>query len=62
MDRLIRADPDFKRELEDIVRNRIIIGKDPAFRRRGTRRITMAIRRHNLWRIIKEDIINADLK
>jgi hypothetical protein len=61
-DILIRADIDFKRELDNIIKERIVRGKEKPTRHNGTRRITQAIRRHSKWNEIKLDIISADLE
>lgn len=57
---LIRVDPIFKKELEQISIERIKKGTD--LERNGFRRITMAMRRLNDWNMIKERIINAEFK
>lgn len=60
-DILVRTDSIFKKELDDIVLQRIKLGKEVPTHPRGSRRITQAIRRHSKWKDIKSDIINADL-
>jgi len=58
----IRADPIFADELEIIKTERIKEGKDSLKTKKSDRRITAAIRRHNLWGKIKKDITIADLR
>jgi len=52
----IRADPQFKKELEDMKLKRMLRGKDSK-----TARLTLAITRHKAFNKIKMDIIDADL-
>lgn len=59
-DKMMRADPDFLKELNDIKIERIRKGRDKRFK--PDRRITKAIRRHRFWPTIKDDIINSELK
>ena len=56
----LRADPGFAQEIDDIKIERIKKGKDRKMK--SSTRITAAIRRHLLWRDIKKDIINDELK
>ncbi len=60
-DVLVRADLNFKKEIDDIIRQRISLGKENPLKPKGTRRITKAIRRHSKWIDIKQDIVLADL-
>jgi len=59
---LIRVDIDFKKELFDIKCKRIKFGKEFTNIPFGTRRFTKSIIRHQDWKRMKEDIINADLE
>ena len=61
-EKLIRADLEFSRELDKILKNRIEIGKEDLKRLNGTRRFTKAIIRHPLWPTIEKDIIVANLE
>ena len=60
--KIIRVDNDFDRELKEIVKRRIVNGKENTSRLNGDRRITKAINRHPLFKQIKEDIILSDLE
>ena len=59
--KLSRCDIGFLEELEDIQRQRIKKGIDKPRHEKSKARITKAIKRHQYFGIIKEDIINADL-
>ena len=61
-DKLIRVDLDFDKQLEDILKNRIKIGKENPKHLNGTRRYTKAMARHPLFKTIKDDIIVAELE
>lgn len=61
-DILIRADQNFKKEINEIITERIKLGKENPLRPHGSCRITKAIRRHSKWLDIKKDIIQADLE
>lgn len=61
-DIIIRADRNFKKEIDDIILERIKLGKENPLRPHGSKRITKAIRRHSKWMEIKQDIIRADLE
>lgn len=61
-DKMMRAGLNFDKEIIDIIKRRITLGKDNPLRPKSTRRITEAIPRHRFWLKIKNDIINNDLK
>ncbi len=50
----------FAEDLNEIKRERIALGKDEVNRPIGTKRITLALHRHKLFREIKEDIKKAN--
>jgi len=56
----IRVHQKFHEEIQEIKRIRIVNGTDKKMK--GDKRITLAIIRHEAWNLIKEDIINSQLK
>ena len=58
--KIIRTAPELNELANRIARERIILGKDR--RMKSTRRITLAMTRHNLMKQIAYDIANSDLK
>lgn len=59
---LIRAHLKFISELEDIKKMRVVKGKDSASKPKTNSRLTLALTRHPLFKQIKNDAINAELK
>ena len=57
----IRSDKRFAKEIKDMQLKRIRSGKDSPLKPMKTSRLTLAITRHQLFRQIKLDIVNADL-
>ena len=57
---LIKVDPDFKKEIDDIKLERIKKGFDKKMR--SDRRITKALRRLSSWEEIKKKIIEAEME
>ena len=63
IDKIMRVDSGFEKELEDIRFQRIKNGIDIDIKDiKSMRRITKAIRRHKMFPQIKDDIINAELR
>ena len=58
----IRANEKFIKEIRDMQLNRIKLGKDSPLKPINTSRITLALTRHKFFPLIKQDIIDADLK
>lgn len=55
-----RIGDNFKKEIDNINKERIKRGIDK--RNKSVRKITDLITRHNSWPIIKEEIINLDMR
>lgn len=58
----LRTSLEFEKEIREIQKMRVNLGRDKLPRIAKPPRITLAMTRHNLFKKIKEDIINADLK
>lgn len=61
-DKIIRVDLKFSKEIDEIIKRRVKLGKENLKSINGSRRLTAAIRRHPLFKDIKEDIIMSDLE
>lgn len=59
---LFRGHPRFKKMLDEVKRKRIITGRDKIGKPVSTKRITLALSRHQLTKQILRDIEQADLK
>ena len=57
-----RTSKEFEKEIWEIQNKRLLSGKDKLPRITATPRITLAMTRHDLFKKIKQDIIDADLK
>ena len=57
----LRVDLKYYHEIEDIIRQRIITGRDKVFDKKSPSRITAGIPRHPLWPVMKKDLIKADM-
>ncbi len=55
-----RIGEDFNKELEDIIKKRIEIGKDK--KKKSKRRLTNLIVKHRDWNTIKNDTIEVNLE
>ena len=58
--KIVKADPDFVKEIRNIKLDRIRRGKDNEIR--SDRRITKAIIRSSLWNELREVIVNSPLE
>lgn len=61
-DKWNRIDLGFNNEIDDVIRKRIMLGKENPRKPNGIRRATKAIIRLSYWGKIKEDLINAEWK
>lgn len=59
---VLRSSKEMAKAIRDIQEKRIKIGKDRFPKFAKAPRITLAMTRHDLFKKIKEDIINADLR
>lgn len=57
-----RIDILFDLEIKDIIKQRITKGKDDPLKPKSHRRITAAFRRHDLFPLIKKEVIESELK
>ena len=58
----VRVSKSFDNELKDIMKQRIVLGKDDPLKPTPSWRLTLANVRHPLFQKIKRDIIIANLK
>lgn len=59
---IIRADPKFRKILDEIKMNRVRIGLDPLLKPINTSRLTLAMTRHRDFENIIKDLMRAELK
>ena len=57
----MRTDPEFRKEIRDMQTKRLQMGKDKPLEPKSPRRLTLAMTRHQLFKKMKMDIIDADL-